>query len=90
MDENDEQELFIENLMNDIDRYKDVIDEQIDFIQVIKKENSKLKEQISMYQKWINLRNVVLEKFFKRNGLTIHDLEEFENERSIEDNNESK
>lgn len=82
----DEQDIFINQLMNDVDRYKDIIDEQINFIGVIKQENSKLKEQISMYQKWINLRNTVLEKFFNRNGLTIHDLEEFENERTIGDN----
>lgn len=82
----EEQDIFISQLMDDVDRYKDIVEEQIDFIRVIKNENHKLKEQISMYQKWINLRNTVLEKFFKRNGLTVHDLEEFENERTIEEN----
>lgn len=86
----DEQDIFISQLMDDVDRYKDIVEEQIDFIRVIKGENHKLKEQISMYQKWINLRNTVLEKFFNRNGLTVHDLEEFENERNISGDNNDK
>lgn len=86
----EEQDIFISQLMDDVDRYKDIVEEQVDFIRLIKQENHKLKEQISMYQKWINLRNTVLDKFFQRNGLTVHDLEEFENERTIEGDNNGK
>ena len=38
----DEQDIFINQLMNDVDRYKDIIDEQINFIGVIKQETNNL------------------------------------------------
>lgn len=90
MEEEIDKDSLIESLRNDIDlfiddelRLKSVIDELTDFIGVIKREHLKTKEQLDMTQNWIRNRNVMLEKFFSRYGLTLQDLEEFENERLV-------
>ena len=39
----EEQDIFISQLMDDVDRYKDIVEEQVDFIRVIKQGNHKHK-----------------------------------------------
>ena len=76
----------IESLLLDIDMYKEVIENQNELVYKLKEETNELKEKVSMYEKFIKMKDNFLNKFFTRNGLTIHDLEEFENEQSIDNN----